>query len=113
MLLHGRTGTGKTLTAEREFGTQPEEVEKYLESVLYFGKTWRCVIALEEVDIFTVGHSISDLQRTALVSVLLRALDHYYGIFILTCGVHNRFSNIFMPHIHLSIQYQGLGETQR
>ena len=57
ILLHGGPGVGKTFTAEGvaemaekplyrvtcgDVGTKPEEVEKYLESVLYLGKTWDC-----------------------------------------------------------------------
>ena len=55
ILLHGGPGTGKTLTAEGvaelaekplyrvtcgDIGTDPENVEQYLESVLYIGNTW-------------------------------------------------------------------------
>lgn len=57
ILLHGGPGTGKTFTAEGvaeiaekplfrvtcgDVGTKPEEVEKYLESVLNLGKIWDC-----------------------------------------------------------------------
>ena len=57
VLLHGGPGTGKTFTAEGvaemaekplyrvtcgDVGTKPEEVEKYLESILHLGKTWDC-----------------------------------------------------------------------
>lgn len=67
LLLHGGPGTGKTLTAESvaeiaekplyrvtcgDVGTKAEEVEKYLESVLYLGKLWGCVVLLDEADIF-------------------------------------------------------------
>ena len=57
VLLHGGPGTGKTFTAEGvaeiaekplfrvtcgDVGTKPEDVEKYLESVLNLGRVWDC-----------------------------------------------------------------------
>ena len=74
MLLHGGPGTGKTFTAETvaeiaekplyrvtcgDIGTQPEKVEKYLESVLNLGKIWGCVMLLDEADVFLEGRSLS------------------------------------------------------
>lgn len=56
VLFHGGPGTGKTLTAESvaeavekplyrvtcgDIGTEPEAVEKYLDSVLYIGSIWK------------------------------------------------------------------------
>jgi len=83
VLLHGGPGTGKTLTAESvakiakkplyrvtcgDIGTTPDTVEKYLETVLYLGKIWGCVVLLDEADIFLEQRSLADLQRNALVS---------------------------------------------
>lgn len=99
LLLHGGPGTGKTFTAESvaemaerplycvtcgDIGTEPEQVEMYLESVLHLGKIWDCVILLDEADVFLEERSIADLARNALVSVFLRALEYYDGILILT-----------------------------
>ena len=57
ILLHGGPGTGKTFTAEGvaemaekpllrvtcgDVGTQPAQVEKYLEAVFELGKVWDC-----------------------------------------------------------------------
>ena len=67
ILLHGGPGTGKTFTAESvaelaekplypvtcgDIGTEPEQVERYLESVLYLGNLWDCVVLLDEADVF-------------------------------------------------------------
>ncbi|KAJ5452767.1 ATPase AAA-type core [Penicillium cf. griseofulvum] len=87
LLLHGGPGTGKTLTAESvaeiaerplyrvtcgDIGTKPEEVEKYLESVLHLGKIWNCVVLLDEADVFLEQRGLEDLNRNALVSAFLR-----------------------------------------
>lgn len=58
-----------------DIGTNPKEVEEYLESVLNLGKIWGCVVLLDEADVFLEQRSLADLQRNALVSVFLRQLE--------------------------------------
>lgn len=128
LLLHGGPGTGKTLTAESvaeiakkplypvtcgDIGTKPEDVEKYLESVLYLGKTWGCVVLLDEADVFLEQRSLEDLQRNALVSVFLRVLEYYDGILILTSNRVGTFDEAFKSRIQLAVHYNSLDSHQR
>ncbi|KAI1737772.1 P-loop containing nucleoside triphosphate hydrolase protein [Xylaria scruposa] len=128
MLLHGSPGTGKTLTAESiaeltrkplyrvtcgDVGVEPEAVEKYLNSVLYIGTAWGCVVLLDEADIFLEERTQADLQRNALVSVFLRVLEYYNGILILTTNRVGIFDEAFKSRIQLAIHYPPLDRESR
>ncbi|KAJ0161401.1 hypothetical protein CTA2_6291 [Colletotrichum tanaceti] len=128
MLLHGGPGTGKTLTAESvaeiarkplypvtcgDIGTEPRDVEKYLESVLHLGKAWGCVVLLDEADVFLEQRGLEDLKRNALVSVFLRVLEYYDGILILTSNRVGTFDEAFKSRIQLAIHYTNLTTHQR
>lgn len=128
MLLHGGPGTGKTFTAESiadlarkplyrvtcgDIGTNPEQVETYLESVLHLGRIWDCVVLLDEADVFLEERSQADLARNALVSVFLRVLEYYRGILILTSNRVGTFDEAFKSRIQLSLYYRDLNEAQQ
>ncbi|KAJ3960678.1 hypothetical protein N0V92_002689 [Colletotrichum tropicale] len=128
MLLHGSPGTGKTFTAESvaeiakkplysvtcgDIGTNPAEVEKYLESVFHLGKIWDCVVLLDEAEVFLEQRTLQDLQRNALVSVFLRALEYYDGILILTTNRVGTFDEAFKSRIQLALRYEKLEAYQR
>lgn len=128
MLLHGSPGTGKTFTAESvaeiakkplysvtcgDIGTNPAEVEKYLESVFHLGKIWDCVVLLDEAEVFLEQRTLQDLQRNALVSVFLRALEYYDGILILTTNRVGTFDEAFKSRIQLALRYERLEAYQR
>ncbi|KAI1122575.1 hypothetical protein F5Y10DRAFT_71376 [Nemania abortiva] len=128
LLLHGSPGTGKTLTAESvaeiaekplyrvtcaDIGTKAEVAEKYLESILHLGKLWRCVVLLDEADVFLEQRSLEDLERNALVSVFLRILEYYEGILILTSNRVGTFDEAFKSRIQLALHYPALGPYER
>jgi len=128
MLLHGGPGTGKTLTAESvaeiaemplynvtcgDIGTSTDAVEKYLQTVLILGKTWNCVLLLDEADVFLEERSLSDLQRNSLVSVFLRTLEYYDGILILTSNRVGTFDEAFKSRIQVALHYQNLDRVSR
>ncbi|KAH7200987.1 hypothetical protein BKA60DRAFT_528147 [Fusarium oxysporum] len=128
ILLHGGPGTGKTLTAESvaevarkplyrvtcgDIGTKAEDVEQYLNVVLHLGKTWGCVVLLDEADVFLEQRSLFNLERNALVSVFLRVLEYYDGILILTSNRVGIFDEAFKSRIQLNLRYRGLDRDQR
>ncbi|KAK5991937.1 ATPase family AAA domain-containing 3B-like protein [Cladobotryum mycophilum] len=128
MLLHGGPGTGKTFTAESvaemaekplypvtcgDIGTTPADVEKYLEAVFHLGKTWGCVVLLDEAEVFLEQRSLRDLARNALVSVFLRALEYYDGILILTSNRVGTFDEAFKSRIQLALHYETLTRPRR
>ncbi|PTB53826.1 hypothetical protein M431DRAFT_6109 [Trichoderma harzianum CBS 226.95] len=128
ILLHGGPGTGKTLTAESvaeiakkplyrvtcgDIGTSAQDVENYLEIVLHLGKTWGCVVLLDEADVFLQQRSLHNLERNALVSVFLRVLEYYDGILILTSNRVGIFDEAFKSRIQLSLRYKSLERSQR
>ncbi|KAL8831184.1 MAG: hypothetical protein Q9170_005412 [Blastenia crenularia] len=107
MLMHGGPGTGKTLTAESvaeiakmplysgtcgDVGKNTEAVERYLNTVLHLGKTWNCVLLLDEADVYLE-------KRDSLVSVFLRILEYYDGILILTTNRVGMFDEAFKSRI--------------
>ncbi|KAF2203367.1 P-loop containing nucleoside triphosphate hydrolase protein [Delitschia confertaspora ATCC 74209] len=128
ILLHGGPGTGKTLTAEGvaeiakkplyrvtcgDIGTEPQNVEQYLQKVFHLGKIWDCVVLLDEADVFLEQRSLADLSRNALVSVFLRTLEYYDGILILTSNRVGTFDEAFKSRIQVSLHYDKLDFHQR
>ncbi|OAG03006.1 P-loop containing nucleoside triphosphate hydrolase protein [Paraphaeosphaeria sporulosa] len=125
MLLHGPPGVGKTLTAESvasltgkplfavspsDIGLDATDVEHNLESLFELAANWRAVLLFDEADVFLESRSShnSDLQRNATVSVLLRVLEYYQGILILTTNRIKQFDIAVLSRVNLGIKYEPL-----
>ena len=127
-LLHGGPGTGKTVAVESiaevaelpvyqmncaDIGTVPQVVEDHLSYLFYIGNTWRCILLLDEADVFLEERSKTDLQRSALVSVFLRALEYYNGILILTTRRIVTFDEAVKSRVQLALLFPPLGPQER
>lgn len=83
ILLHGAPGVGKTSTAEcvaaelkrpllpitcGDIGTNARDAEESLESFCTLAQKWRCVLLLDEADVFLAKREKGDIKRNSLVS---------------------------------------------
>ena len=128
LLLHGPPGVGKTLTAETiaqatakplvvvsvaEIGLDASRAEKNLERLFSLATKWEAILLVDEADVFleTRG-ATSSASRNALVSVLLRVLEYYRGIIILTTNRIKSIDIAVISRIHLAIRYEDLSADQ-
>ncbi|RYP22908.1 hypothetical protein DL767_008956 [Monosporascus sp. MG133] len=128
LLLHGPPGVGKTLTAETiaeasgkplfvvsvaEIGLDASRAEKNLDRLFNLATKWEAILLIDEADVFleTRG-STSDASRNALVSVLLRVLEYYKGVIILTTNRIKSIDVAVISRIHLAIRYEDLRPEQ-
>jgi SpoVK/Ycf46/Vps4 family AAA+-type ATPase len=128
LLLHGPPGVGKTLTAETiaqatgkplfivsvaEIGLNASRAERNLEKLFNLASKWEAILLVDEADVFleTRG-TTSSAGRNALVSVLLRVLEYYQGIIILTTNRIKSIDVAVISRIHLAIRYSDLTESQ-
>lgn len=126
ILLHGVPGVGKTSTAEcvaaelkrpllpitcGDIGTTAPEAEAMLESFCVLAHKWRCVLLLDEADVFLAKREKGDIQRNSLVSVFLRVLEYYSGVIILTTNRVGEFDEAFRSRIHICLYYPKLSQS--
>lgn len=97
-----------------DVGLKPETVERNLEVLFELAANWRAVLLFDEADVFleSRGSHTSDLNRNALVSVLLRVLEYYNGILILTTNRIREFDVAVQSRINLGIKYADLERAQ-
>ncbi|KAK6950113.1 hypothetical protein Daesc_008439 [Daldinia eschscholtzii] len=127
-VLHGPPGVGKTLTAEcvaeyvkrplymvssGDLGVTSGYLDLSLTRIMDLASTWKAVLLIDEADVFLEQRSLHDVQRNAMVSVFLRALEYYGGILFLTTNRVNTFDEGFKSRIHVPIRYTDLNSESR
>ncbi|KAG9118312.1 hypothetical protein FRC07_007236 [Ceratobasidium sp. 392] len=128
IVLHGKPGTGKTLTAEAvsehlerplytvssgELGVSADILETKLRDTLDVATIWKAVLLIDEADVFLEARSSHELQRNALVSVFLRVLEYHSGVLILTTNRIRSFDDAFLSRFSVALRYPDLDRESR
>lgn len=131
MLLSGRPGTGKTLTAEsiaerihlplysvhssELSATQAVggDIESKLGEILHRAAHWNAVLLIDEADAFLESRTTWDTERSQRVAVFLRLLEFYSGVLILTTNRRITFDKAFHSRIHLTLRFDDLDHGAR
>jgi len=129
LLLHGPPGVGKTLTAETiaeatgkpllivsvaEIGLNASNAERNLERMFTLAGAWEAILLVDEADVFLENRvQYGDPNRNALISVLLRVLEYYQGIIILTTNRIKSLDIAVQSRIHLAIRYDDLKQDDK
>lgn len=98
VLLSGKPGVGKTLTAEvyaeckkralysvqcSQLGTDPDNIEDELLKVFARARRWNAITLLDEADVYVRSRGES-LEHNAIVGVFLRVLEYQSSVLFLT-----------------------------
>lgn len=124
ILLHGGPGLGKTLTAETlakatgkpllstsvgDIGVVAESVESNLERLFERAARWDAILLIDEADAFLEERRESTTpEKNALVTVMLRILEYYNGIIILTTNRLLSLDPAVQSRIHLALYFDNL-----
>ncbi|RYP15386.1 hypothetical protein DL765_005722 [Monosporascus sp. GIB2] len=103
-LLHGRPGTGKTMTA----GTDPDVLEQRLCEIFSRAKNWKAILLLDEADVFVEMRRSGELKRNALVSIFLRHLEYSDAVFFMTTNQAERLDMALESRIHMTLSFYDL-----
>ncbi|KAL8702463.1 MAG: hypothetical protein Q9201_004368 [Fulgogasparrea decipioides] len=126
VLLHGPPGVGKTLTAEilakcagkplyhvgaSDIGLDPQIAEQTLGRMFELAERWGAVLLIDEADVFIDSRGTkgeADLSKNALVSVMLRVLEYFKGILIMTTNRVMTFDVAMLSRCHYAVQFKSL-----
>ncbi|KAL8732268.1 MAG: hypothetical protein Q9166_002840 [cf. Caloplaca sp. 2 TL-2023] len=122
----GPPGVGKTLTAETltkcagkplyivgasDVGLDPQVAERALGRFFELAERWGAVLLIDEADVFLDSRGTKgegDLSKNALVSVMLRVLEYFKGILIMTTNRVMTFDVAMLSRCHYAVNFKSL-----
>jgi hypothetical protein len=120
ILLQGRPGTGKTLSAEvyseavqkplyrvhsGQLGLDAKDMEETLEDVMKRATLLNAILLIDEADVYLMQRG-EDLERNAVVGVVLRVLEYYKGVLFLTTNRVDAIDDAIISRCIAVIRYE-------
>lgn len=126
IMLTGIPGVGKTLCAEAyseilsvplyrvqcaQLGITVDKVEENLKEVLQRAQRWKCVLLIDEADVY-VRNRGEDLVQNAIVGTFLRVLEYYQGILFMTSNLGDNIDDAILSRTSAWINFDKPSEAQ-
>ena len=134
LLLYGKPGTGKRLTAEAAaemaqkplvvftsgdlgvssgFGGQPFNLESRLRNMVEICEKWDAILLIDELEVFLEPMPATSAERPAMVSAFLGALEcHQVNIFLTTNNI-SRLDAAIISRASVTIKYSDPDQSAR
>ncbi|KAI1878548.1 uncharacterized protein JN550_000730 [Neoarthrinium moseri] len=131
LLFHGVSGTGKTLLAESlaqksgkplykvgtsDIGLEVSEAEKKLKEIFELAEAWDALLLIDEADVLLDARGTTNegaLAKNSLVSVLLREVEYFKGVLIMTTNRVVAFDPAILSRIHYAVNFTKLNTDQQ
>ncbi|GAQ11473.1 hypothetical protein ALT_8794 [Aspergillus lentulus] len=123
LLFHGHSGTGKTLYAESlaksssrplfkvgtsDIGLNAPQAERTLKNIFGLAEAWKAVLLIDEADVLLDARGNANeslVTKNALVSVLLREVEYFKGVLIMTTNRVVAFDPAILSRIHHAVNF--------
>lgn len=127
IILQGKAGTGKTLTAEvyaevikvplyrvhsGQLGIEADTVENVLKQALKRATRWNCALLIDECDVFLRSRGDS-LEHNAIVGVFLRVLEYFNGLLFMTTNRVDEIDEAIVSRAIANIRFSNPGVDER
>ncbi|KAH7035766.1 P-loop containing nucleoside triphosphate hydrolase protein [Microdochium trichocladiopsis] len=119
-LLHGPSGTGKTLTvtaisevlkcplytiSTNEMGSSAAYLAAFLRQVFENCRSWGAILLISDADVYLENRTMRNTHRNSIVNVFLRQLSSFCGTMFLKTARVEEFDDELRSHVHVAVRY--------
>mmetsp|Transcript_107342 Transcript_107342/g.311898 ORF Transcript_107342/g.311898 Transcript_107342/m.311898 type:complete len:238 (+) Transcript_107342:436-1149(+) len=96
-----------------ELGTTPETLESRLNHVFNLCAPWKALVLIDEAEMLLERRDVSEVNRNALVCVMLRLLEAYTGVLFLTSNRLASLDPAIQSRVTCALRYDALDQLSR